>query len=44
MYILKQRLQAQNVQIEKSRKVLGDVIRTMYTPMFLEELFKPQKN
>jgi hypothetical protein len=41
MYILKQRLQAQNVPIEKSRKVLGDA---MYTPMFLEEMFKPQKN
>mmetsp|Transcript_25661 Transcript_25661/g.43035 ORF Transcript_25661/g.43035 Transcript_25661/m.43035 type:complete len:463 (-) Transcript_25661:102-1490(-) len=43
IYILNQRLQAQNIPIEKSRKVLGDVIRTMYTPMFLEELFKPQE-
>ena len=43
IYILNQRLQAQNVPLEKSRKVLGDVIRTMYTPMFLEELFKPQE-
>jgi hypothetical protein len=43
IYILNQRLQAQNVPIEKSRKVLGDVIRTMYTPMFLDELFKPQE-
>lgn len=43
IYILNQRLQAQNVPLEKSRKVLGDVVRTMYTPMFLEELFKPQE-
>lgn len=43
IYILNQRLQAQNIPLEKSRKVLGDVIRTMYTPMFLEELFKPQE-
>lgn len=43
IYILHQRLQAQNIPEEKSRKVLEDVIRTMYTPMFLEELFKPQE-
>ncbi len=43
IYILNQRLQAQNVPLDKARKVLGDVIRTMYTPMFLEELFKPQE-
>jgi hypothetical protein len=43
IYILHQRLQAQNVADEKARKVLEDVIRTMYTPMFIEELFKPQE-
>ncbi len=43
IYILHQRLQAQNVPDEKARKVLEDVIRTMYTPMFIEELFKPQE-
>eukprot|EP01038_Epipyxis_sp_PR26KG_P012081 gene12081-16167_t len=43
IYILHQRLQAQNVPEEKSRKVLEDVVRTMYTPLFLEELFKPQE-
>lgn len=43
IYILHQRLQAQNIPEEKARKVLEDVIRTMYTPLFLEELFKPQE-
>jgi hypothetical protein len=43
IYILHQRLQAQSVPDDKSRKVLEDVVRTMYTPLFLEELFKPQE-
>lgn len=43
IYILHQRLEAQQVPPEKSRKVLEDVVRTMYTPLFLEELFKPQE-
>lgn len=43
IYILNQRLQAQNIPEEKSRKVLGDVIRTMYTPAFMGELFKAQE-
>lgn len=43
MYILNQRLQAQNIPHEKAVKVLGDVIRTMFTPAFIEELFKPQE-
>jgi hypothetical protein len=43
MYILNQRLQAQNIPHEKAVKVLGDVIRTMFTPQFIEELFKPQE-
>lgn len=43
MYILNQRLTAQNIPEEKASKVLSDVIRTMYTPVFLEELFKPQE-
>lgn len=42
IYILHQRLQAQNIAEDKAKKVLEDVIRTMYTPLFLEELFKPQ--
>ena len=32
VYILEQRLYAQNVGPEKSKKVLQDVLRTMYSP------------
>lgn len=43
VYILHQRLQAQTVQEDKSRKVLQDVVRAMYSPLFITELFKPQE-
>lgn len=42
VYILEQRLSAQNIPREKSNKVLVDVIRTMYSAKFITELFKPQ--
>jgi len=42
IYILEQRLEAQNVPKEKGLRVLADVTRTMYNPSFIEELFKPQ--
>lgn len=42
-YILNQRLQAQSVQDEKARKVLLDVARAMFSPVFIDELFKPQE-
>jgi hypothetical protein len=42
-YILQQRLFAQSVDEEKARKVLQDVIRAMYSPQFIVELFKPQE-
>ena len=42
VYILAQRLTAQNVPADKSKRVLQDVIRTMYNKMFIEELFRPQ--
>ena len=42
VYILAQRLQAQNVPLDKSKRVLQDVIRTMYNPAFIAELFRPQ--
>ncbi|KOO53815.1 protein oscp1 [Chrysochromulina tobinii] len=42
VYILAQRLQAQSVPIDKSKRVLQDVIRTMYNPKFISELFRPQ--
>ena len=42
-YILQQRLFAQSVEDEKARKVLQDVVKAMYSPQFLSELFKPQE-
>lgn len=42
VYILEQRLRAQNVVSSKGQKVLCDVVRTMYYPRLIEELFKPQ--
>jgi hypothetical protein len=42
VYILEQRLSAQNVPLDKSKRVLQDVIRAMYNPMFIAELFRPQ--
>lgn len=43
VYILEQRLQAQKIPDQKGQKVLHDVVRTMYYPRFIEELFKPQE-
>jgi len=42
VYILAQRLTAQSVPPDKAKRVLQDVIRTMYNPMFITELFRPQ--
>ena len=42
-YILQQRLFAQSVDDDKARKVLQDVIKAMYSPQFIVELFKPQE-
>ncbi|BFZ24996.1 hypothetical protein BsWGS_28035 [Bradybaena similaris] len=42
IYILDQRLRAQNIVEEKSRKVLHDIIATMFNQRFIDELFKPQ--
>lgn len=42
VYILEQRLRAQNIPTDKSRKVLSDVVKTMYSKKFIAELFKPQ--
>lgn len=43
VYILEQRLQAQKIPELKGQKVVSDVVRTMYYPRFVEELFKPQE-
>lgn len=37
VYILEQRLFAQSVGNEKSKKVLQDVLRTMYSPKVCEQ-------
>ena len=42
MYILEKRLIAQSIPPEKAEKVIADIVRTMYNPKFLQELFKPQ--
>ncbi|XP_046574652.1 protein OSCP1-like [Haliotis rubra] len=42
MYILDQRLRAQNIPSEKAKKVLNDIVQTMFNKRFMEELFKPQ--
>eukprot|EP00743_Colponemidia_sp_Colp-15_P001693 GILK01001849.1.p1 GENE.GILK01001849.1~~GILK01001849.1.p1 ORF type:complete len:405 (-),score=65.54 GILK01001849.1:127-1290(-) len=43
VYILEQRLRAQNIPSDKSHKVLQDVVKTMYNQKFIAELFKPQE-
>lgn len=43
LYILEQRLQAQKIVEDKSVRVLQDVIGTMFSGKFMDELFKPQK-
>ncbi|KAM9488062.1 protein OSCP1 isoform 1-T1 [Clarias gariepinus] len=43
LYILDQRLRAQNIPTDKAKKVMNDIITTMFNKKFLEELFKPQE-
>jgi len=43
LYILEQRLSAQQISEEKGSRVLADVIATMFSEKFLAELFKPQR-
>ncbi|CAM9287346.1 unnamed protein product, partial [Phaeothamnion confervicola] len=43
LYILRQRLEAQNVAPEKGRKVLRDVAMALFSAKFVEELFRPQQ-
>uniref|UniRef100_A0A8D1NIW8 Protein OSCP1 n=1 Tax=Sus scrofa TaxID=9823 RepID=A0A8D1NIW8_PIG len=43
LYILDHRLRAQNIPGDKARKVLNDIISTMFNRKFIEELFKPQE-
>ncbi|KAJ8366449.1 hypothetical protein AAFF_G00355500 [Aldrovandia affinis] len=43
LYILDQRLQAQNIPADKAKKVMNDIISTMFNKKFMEELLKPQE-
>ncbi|XP_064408234.1 protein OSCP1 isoform X1 [Latimeria chalumnae] len=43
LYILDQRLRAQNIPSDKAKKVMNDIITTMFNKKFMEELFKPQE-
>ncbi|XP_037082097.1 protein OSCP1-like [Pollicipes pollicipes] len=42
IYILDQRLKAQDIHQGKAEKVLDDILGLMYTGRFVEELFRPQ--
>ena len=42
MYILDQRLRAQNIAPDKSQRVLVDVIRNLYADRLQDDLFRPQ--
>ena len=43
IFILEHRLRAQDIPKERSSKVLQDVVKTMYSNKFLDELFRPQE-
>nr|KAF6383105.1 organic solute carrier partner 1 [Pipistrellus kuhlii] len=43
LYILDQRLRAQNIPGDKARRVLHDIVLTMFNKSFIEELLKPQE-
>eukprot|EP00002_Diphylleia_rotans_P010700 TRINITY_DN2123_c0_g1_i1.p2 TRINITY_DN2123_c0_g1~~TRINITY_DN2123_c0_g1_i1.p2 ORF type:complete len:357 (-),score=84.53 TRINITY_DN2123_c0_g1_i1:1646-2716(-) len=42
LYILQHRLLAQNIPMEKGYKVMQDIVKSMFTTRFVEEVFKPQ--
>uniref|UniRef100_A0A7N8YIT0 Organic solute carrier partner 1a n=1 Tax=Mastacembelus armatus TaxID=205130 RepID=A0A7N8YIT0_9TELE len=43
LYILDQRLQAQNTSEDNTEKVLNDIARTLFSKVFMDELLKPQQ-
>ncbi|XP_059510236.1 protein OSCP1 isoform X2 [Stegostoma tigrinum] len=43
LYILDQRLRAQSIPSDKAKKVMNDIISTMFNKKFMEELFKSQE-
>ena len=42
VYILDQRLRSQDIAKDRAVKVLQDIIKSMLSPQFVEELFRPQ--
>ena len=42
IYILDQRLRSQEVAAQRSQKVLQDIVKTMLSKKFIEEVFRPQ--
>ena len=42
IFILEQRLRSQQVAADKGQKVLQDIVKTMLSKKFMEEVFKPQ--
>jgi hypothetical protein len=42
IYILDQRLRAQDVEGTRSQKVLQDIVKTMFSNKFMTEVFRPQ--
>ncbi|TKS88178.1 Protein OSCP1 [Collichthys lucidus] len=43
LYILDQRLEAHNTSEDNSEKVMNDIIRTMFSKPFMDELLKPHQ-
>ena len=43
IYILQQRIKAQEIPTDKARKVIADVLKAMFSPTFIDELFRPQE-
>lgn len=43
IYILEQRLKAQQIPVDKGSKVLKDVVLTMFNQHFYSEVFRPQE-
>ncbi|KAF9424570.1 hypothetical protein HW555_000381 [Spodoptera exigua] len=42
VFVVDQRLKAQNISLDKSEKVLTDVVTVLFHPKLLDELFTPQ--
>ncbi|XP_061597991.1 protein OSCP1-like isoform X2 [Cololabis saira] len=43
LYILDQRLRAQNTSVDHSEKVMNDIVGMMFSKAFMDELLKPQQ-